>query len=77
MSKSDLEIAREVMAGKWGTGKQREIAITKAGYDYNTIQGYVNRMIKTGLPIKEIEIDANKCCGLVVNIKVNGDNYGI
>ena len=73
MSKSELEIAREVMAGKWGAGKQREINITKAGYDYNTIQSYVNRMIKTGLPIKEIEINPDKCCGLVININLKGD----
>lgn len=72
MVKTELEIANEVMQGKWGTGKDRENRIKKAGYDYNIVQAYVNRMIKTGLPIKEIEIDSTKCCGLVVNIKVKG-----
>ena len=73
MTKSELEIANEVIEGKWGVGKDRENRITKAGYDYNIIQAYVNRILKTGLPIKEIEIDSNKYCGLIINIKVKGD----
>ena len=73
MAKSELEIAKEVIQGKWGTGKDRESKIKKAGYDYNVIQGYVNRMIKTGLPIQEIEIDTTKCCGLIVNINVKDE----
>ncbi|MBO7731196.1 MAG: hypothetical protein J6S67_01535 [Methanobrevibacter sp.] len=73
MSKTEVEIANEVMQGKWGIGKDRENKIRKAGYDYNIVQAYVNRMIKTGLPIKEIEIDTDKCCGLVININVKGD----
>ena len=73
MTKTELEIAKEVIDGKWGAGKERELRIKNAGYDYNIIQGYVNRMIKTGLPIKEIEIDPDKCCGLVININLKGD----
>lgn len=69
MAKTDLEIANEVMNGKWGIGKERETRIRKAGYDYNIIQGYVNRMIETGKPIKEIEIDTKEISGLIVNIK--------
>lgn len=72
MIKSDIEIAREVMAGKWGIGKERENKITKAGYDYNVIQGYVNKMMKTGLPIKEIDIDTRECCGLIINVITKG-----
>lgn len=68
--KTELEIAREVMQGKWGTGKDRETRIWNAGYDYNSVQAMVNRMIKTGKPIKEIEIDAKNCCGIVVSVKV-------
>ena len=67
--KSELEIAKEVIAGKWGIGKDRENRIKKAGYDYNAVQAYVNRMIQTGLPIKEITIDTRECSGLIVNIK--------
>ena len=57
---------------RWGSGVCGAI-FRKAGYDYNIVQAYVNRMIKTGLPIKEIEIDTDKCCGLVININVKGD----
>ena len=66
--KTELEIAKEVIAGKWGVGKDRETRIKKAGYDYNAVQAYVNRMIETGLPIKEITIDKKECSGLIVNI---------
>ena len=68
--KSDLDIAKEVIAGKWGTGTERERRIKKAGYDYNAVQAMVNRMIKTGKPITEITIDTKECCGVVVNLKV-------
>lgn len=70
MMKSELEIAKEVMQGKWGTGKAREKAIWNAGYDYNAVQAMVNQMILTGKQIAEIEIDTNNCCGVVVNLKV-------
>ena len=68
--KSELEIAKEVMQGKWGTGKAREKAIWGAGYDYNAVQAMVNQMILTGKQIAEIEIDTKDCCGVVVNLKV-------
>lgn len=70
MKKTEVEIANEVIAGKWGTGKGRETKLSKAGYDYNTIQAMVNEIIKTGKPILELEVDTNKCCGVVINIKV-------
>ena len=69
MMKTELDIANEVMQGKWGTGKEREQAIWRAGYDYNVVQAMVNKMIKSGKPIREITIDAKDCCGYVINIK--------
>ena len=72
MTKSELEIAKEVMEGKWGTGKERETKIRKAGYDYNIVQAYVNRMIETGKPIAEIEINANDISGLIINLNYKG-----
>ena len=42
VSKSNEEIAAEVIAGKWGNGDTRKIALTNAGYDYNAIQSIVN-----------------------------------
>ena len=60
------------MAGKWGTGQIRKDRISKAGYDYNVIQGYVNRMIKTGKPIIEVDVDARNACGVIINMIVEG-----
>ena len=34
------------MAGKWGNGNERKTALTKAGYDYTTIQSLVNKLLK-------------------------------
>ncbi len=44
--KSNEEIAREVLAGKWGNGAERKQRLAKAGYDYKTIQAIVNNLCK-------------------------------
>lgn len=46
VKKSNAEIAREVVAGKWGNGNARKTALTKAGYNYKTIQTLVNKLLK-------------------------------
>lgn len=49
--KTNEDIAREVLDGKWGTRftkPTRKELLTKAGYDYNEIQKIVNTMIKSG-----------------------------
>ena len=46
VKKSDEEIAKEVVAGKWGNGNARKTALTKAGYNYKTIQSLVNKLLK-------------------------------
>ena len=46
ISKSLEEITKEVIAGKWGNGNERKTALTKAGYDYTTIQSLVNKLLK-------------------------------
>lgn len=38
------EIAREVIAGKWGNGADRKQRLESAGYDYNAVQSEVNRI---------------------------------
>ena len=43
--KSVNELAKEVIAGKWGNGDARKQALTKAGYDYNAVQNEVNRSL--------------------------------
>lgn len=42
--KSNEEIAKEVIAGKWGNGAVRKSKLTKAGYNYSVIQALVNKM---------------------------------
>ena len=40
--KTIAEIAKEVIAGKWGNGADRKRRLEAAGYDYNAIQQAVN-----------------------------------
>lgn len=42
--KSVNELAKEVIAGKWGNGDARKTALTNAGYDYSAVQKEVNRI---------------------------------
>ena len=44
--KSNEEIAKEVIQGKWGNNPERKQRLTKAGYDYKSIQAIVNKMLK-------------------------------
>nr|DAQ26340.1 MAG TPA: Lysozyme [Caudoviricetes sp.] len=46
VKKSNKEIAKEVVAGKWGNGNARKTALTKAGYNYKIIQSLVNKLLK-------------------------------
>ena len=44
--KSVNEIAREVIAGKWGNGADRQKRLIDAGYDYDTVRKAVNNLMK-------------------------------
>lgn len=44
--KSNEEIAKEVIAGKWGNGADRKAKLKAAGYDPDVIQKLVNQMLK-------------------------------
>ena len=44
--KSNEEIAREVIAGKWGNGAIRKQNLKNAGYNPTVIQALVNKMLK-------------------------------
>ena len=49
LSKKDKtieDIAKEVIAGKWGNGRERKERLTAAGYDYNKVQAKVNELMK-------------------------------
>lgn len=47
------EIAKEVIAGKWGNGSARKDAIVKAGYDYDAVQSKVNEILEPKTPAKK------------------------
>ena len=44
--KSALDVAREVLDGKWGNGADRKARLTAAGYNYDEIQANVNELCK-------------------------------
>ena len=44
--KSNIQIAREVKAGKWGNGATRKKKLKAAGYNYAAIQKIVNKLCK-------------------------------
>ena len=41
-----LEVAKEVLAGKWGNGATRKNKLESAGYDYRAVQNKVNELLK-------------------------------
>ncbi|MCM1224001.1 MAG: CHAP domain-containing protein [Lachnospiraceae bacterium] len=45
--KSVDEVAKEVIAGKWGNGDARKTALTKAGYNYSDVQNRVNALVSS------------------------------
>lgn len=44
-TKSVEELAREVIAGKWGNGAERRRLLQGYGYDYNAVQDKVNELL--------------------------------
>ena len=44
--KSNETIAKEVLAGKWGSGKERKKRLKAAGYNYAAVQKIVNKLYK-------------------------------
>lgn len=46
LSKSLSDVAKEVIAGKWGNGAERKRRLIEAGYDYSKVQAVVNELLK-------------------------------
>ena len=46
VKKTVTELAKEVIAGKWGNGQDRKNRLTAAGYDYTAVQNTVNELLK-------------------------------
>lgn len=58
--KSVEEVAREVLAGKWGNGTARKEALEKAGYNYSEVQSKVNELVKAQTPKKSVDVIAQE-----------------
>lgn len=56
------EIAKEVIAGKWGNGNDRKIKIVASGYDHDAVQKKVNELLNAKKSVAEIakEVIAGK-----------------
>lgn len=54
--KTNIEIAKEIIKGEWGTGSDRKKAIIQAGYDYGEIQKEVNRLMNALKEAKTEEV---------------------
>lgn len=46
VKKTIAELAKEVIAGKWGNGQDRKNRLTAAGYNYTAVQNKVNELLK-------------------------------
>lgn len=67
------DVALQVIDGVWGNNEDRKIALTRAGYNYDEVQRYVNDILqgKTIERIKEIEIDVRGYTGLKIELVVD------
>lgn len=66
--KSVDEIANEVIAGKWGTGKDRQNRLAAAGYNYSEVQARVNQI----LGVKTASTPAKKSINEVAREVIQG-----
>lgn len=53
--KTNQEIAREVIQGKWGNGEERKQRLTNEGYSYKDIQSIVNVLMRDPKAVNEIK----------------------
>lgn len=52
--KTNEQVAAEIVAGKggWGNGVDRVNSLKKAGYNYNTVQALVNKLLNVNKPVR-------------------------
>lgn len=79
VAKSIEDIAKEVIAGKYGNGEDRKNAIINAGYDYNAVQAKVNEIINssktpsfTAYKVKVTASALNIRSGAGMNYRITG-----
>lgn len=49
------ELAKEVLAGKWGNGADRKARLTAAGYNYSEVQSVVNAILTGKQPAQSLQ----------------------
>ena len=59
-SKSNEELANEVIAGKWGNGDDRKNRLTAAGYNYSAVQSIVNQKLSGGSSTPKPSLKSNE-----------------
>lgn len=73
-SKSILEVAKEVIAGKWGNGAARRQRLAAAGYNSTAVQAMVNDLLRKDKEDETIETpckyEVGKVYTLTSNMKV-------
>ena len=69
VKKTNEQIAKEVLEGKWGNGTERKRRLTEAGYSYKDVQAEVNRMASNKL--KSLEVIAWE---VIYGLWGNGDD---
>lgn len=71
--KSNQEIAREVIAGKWGNGDVRVKRLWEAGYNPTAVQSIVNSMLMDGTNGDENDVKlGSKTMTIDVDLSVYG-----
>lgn len=83
--KSNLDIAKEILEGKWGNGADRRKRLAEDGYNYDDVQGIVNALltdsqyepvddnsdvIVLGNETMEIDVNLSKYKALKLNFSV-------
>lgn len=58
--KSNQEVAREVIAGKWGNDPERSHSLARAGYDPEAVRVWVNKFMAAKQPKKSNEVVAGE-----------------
>lgn len=71
--KAIADIAKEVIAGKWGVGAIRADRLQKAGYSYREVQDEVNRQIKAQ-PVYYVVKAGDSLGGIAKAYKVSLDS---
>lgn len=68
--KSEDEIAREIIAGKWGNGAERKQRLTEAGYNYESVQALVDKYLNQTQPFTSNHAPASDTfIGIVNTVK--------